>query len=146
LLHKVDTISREDSSLLSPSTLAQIKLDFCWENKYRHVSYLHYTRQYELEITSDALAKNAPLPEITHLTQKWSGETNLEIHTPVKLPGRGEFDFRLAPTQPVKNIFITYYGAKIDTIVSNDSQAPKQNRFPVFHPYRLRETCRANNC
>lgn len=120
-LHKVHSISREDSSLLSPSALAQIKLGFCWENAYRHVSYLFFNRQYELEITSDALANYAPLPEITHLTEKWSGEMDLDIHTPVKLQGQGEFDFRLASAEPVQDIYITYYGEKIDTIVSNDS-------------------------
>jgi hypothetical protein len=120
-LHRVDTIPSEDSSLFSPASLTRMKVEFGFQNKYRHVSYILLNRQYELEMTPYDLAKNAPLSALIHLKQKWSGTTDLETYTPVNLYDRGKFSFRLAPLQPLNDIFLTYYGQEIDTIVSNDS-------------------------
>jgi hypothetical protein len=120
-LHKVDTIPSEDSSLFSPASLAHLKLQFGWQNKYRQVSYILWNRQYELEITQYDLAKNSPLPTLFHLTKKWSGPTVMETYTPVRLYDGGRFSFRLAPIQPLKDIFLTYYGEKMNTIISTDS-------------------------
>jgi hypothetical protein len=85
------------------------------------VSYVLLNEQYELELAQYDLSRDAPLPSIVHLKQKWSGPTVMVSYIPVDLYDRGKFSVRLAPVQPLNNIFLSYYGEKVDTIISNDS-------------------------
>jgi hypothetical protein len=119
-LHEVDTIPSEDSSLFSEASLVRFKVEFGFQNIYRHVSYILVNEQYELVLAEYDLAKKTPLPGLVHLKKGWNGQTVMESYAPVKLKDRGVFSFRLAPLQPLNNIFLTYYGDGIDTVVSND--------------------------
>jgi hypothetical protein len=120
-VHKVNSISSEDSVLFSDPYLAKLKISFGWKDIYRQVTFMQLNQQYQVIMAKDTLLSNALMGKLVHLKKGFGGGTTMTIYKPQPLKDHGEFDFRLEPLQPVDNVFLTYSGGNAEVPFSSDS-------------------------
>jgi len=117
-------MSREDSALISPKYIGQVK---CYQNvNYKlidPVSFLAVDDTFQLIIFRIHLETDQPLAKILNSGIGNSQQSDAETYSEVDLTDFSRFDWRPVPTMQTRNIFLSLYGDSLSNGILNDSIA-----------------------
>jgi hypothetical protein len=120
-LEEVHNMPGEDSALFSKESWSKMSVDFGWKDIFRQVSFLTIDRQYQVIVAKSPLVRRVAMRNLVNIEFGNGKETNFVSYLKERLQDHGDFNRRVAPLQPVSNLFITYSGDMAETVVSNDS-------------------------